>query len=87
MLELPARWIAQGIHPLPAEPLAAGLLRPAGARQDVRAAHRRSGRPRRPEAAYQALLVHPLGPKADKVQAVLEDLLETNRPYLPQFFK
>ena len=38
-------------------------------------------------AAYQALLAHPLGPSADKVQAVLEDMLETNRQYLPQFWK
>jgi 6-phospho-beta-glucosidase len=36
-------------------------------------------------AAYQALLIHPLGPKADKVQAVLDDMLETNRQWLPQF--
>jgi 6-phospho-beta-glucosidase len=38
-----------------------------------------------PQAAYQALLVHPLGPQADQVQAVLDDMLATNRPYLPQF--
>jgi 6-phospho-beta-glucosidase len=38
------------------------------------------------DAAYQALLTHPLGPSADKVQAVLDDLLETNRTYLPRFF-
>jgi 6-phospho-beta-glucosidase len=38
-------------------------------------------------AAYQAMLAHPLGPSADKVQEVLDDLLETNRPHLPQFFK
>ena len=38
-------------------------------------------------AAYQAMLAHPLGPKADKVQEVLDDLLETNRQYLPQFFR
>jgi 6-phospho-beta-glucosidase len=38
-------------------------------------------------AAYQALLAHPLGPSADKVQEVLEDMLETNRQWLPQFFK
>ena len=37
-------------------------------------------------AAYQALLAHPLGPSADRVQTVLDDLLETNRPWLPQFF-
>jgi 6-phospho-beta-glucosidase len=38
-------------------------------------------------AAYQALLAHPLGPEADQVQAVLDDLLETNKLYLPQFWK
>ena len=35
---------------------------------------------------HQALLVHPLGPPADQVGAVLTDMLETNRAYLPQFF-
>ena len=38
-------------------------------------------------AAYQALLANPIGPKADKVEAVLDDLLETNRQWLPQFYK
>jgi len=38
-------------------------------------------------AAYQALLTHPLGPDADKINQVLEDMLEINRPYLPNFFK
>jgi len=38
------------------------------------------------DAAYQALLAHPLGPSADRVQAVLDDMLETNRSYLPQFW-
>jgi 6-phospho-beta-glucosidase len=37
------------------------------------------------EAAYLALLAHPLGPAADHVQAVLDDLLLTHRTYLPQF--
>lgn len=37
-------------------------------------------------AAYQALLANPLGPKAGQAQAVLDDMLETNRPYLPQFW-
>lgn len=36
-------------------------------------------------AAYQALLAHPLGPTADKVQEVLDDMLETNKQWLPQF--
>jgi 6-phospho-beta-glucosidase len=39
------------------------------------------------DAAYQALLAHPLGPQADQVQVVLDDLLETHRAYLPQFWE
>ncbi|HSV85029.1 MAG TPA: hypothetical protein VLH85_00545, partial [Levilinea sp.] len=38
------------------------------------------------QSAYLALLAHPLGPEAHNVQAVLDDLLATNRSYLPQFF-
>ena len=38
------------------------------------------------DAAYQALLTHPLGPAADQIQTVLDDMLETHRAYLPQFF-
>jgi 6-phospho-beta-glucosidase len=36
-------------------------------------------------AAYQALLANPLGPDASNIRAVLEDMLETHRAYLPQF--
>ena len=36
---------------------------------------------------YQALLVHPLGPQAHRVEAVMDDMLGTNRSYLPQFFE
>ena len=39
------------------------------------------------EAAYQALLAHPLGPTADRIQAVLDDMLETHREHLPNFWK
>jgi len=38
------------------------------------------------EAAYQALLVNPIGPKADKLQAVLDDMLETHQEHLSQFW-
>lgn len=37
------------------------------------------------DAAYKALLVHPLGPSADRIEAVLEDMLAINRAHLPQF--
>ena len=86
VLEMPARVDKHGIHPLPAKPLPPacfGLLAHVKAYEllTVEAAVHGDR-----EAAYQALLAHPLGPKADKIQAVLDDLLETNRPYLPQFF-
>jgi 6-phospho-beta-glucosidase len=87
VLEMPARVDKQGIHPLQAEPLPPacfGLLAHVKAFEllTVEAAVHGDR-----EAAYQALLAHPLGPKADQIQAVLDDLLETNRAYLPQFFK
>jgi 6-phospho-beta-glucosidase len=87
VLELPARVDRRGVHPLPAAPLPPacfGLIAQIKMYEllTVEAAVRGDR-----NAAYQALLAHPLGPKADKVQAVLDDLLETNRKWLPQFFK
>lgn len=38
------------------------------------------------EMAYQALLAHPLTPNATGCRALLEDVLETNRPYLQGTF-
>ena len=86
VLEMPATVDKKGIHPLPAEPLPPacfGLMAHVKSYEllTVEAAVHGDRK-----AAYQALLVHPLGPKADKIQAVLEDMLETNREYLPQFF-
>lgn len=86
VLELPARVDRAGIHPLPAEPLPPacfGLIAQIKMFEllTVEAAVHGDR-----NAAYQALLAHPLGPKADKVQTVLEDMLETNRQWLPQFY-
>lgn len=86
VLELPCRVDRAGIHPLPADPLPPvcfGLLAQIKAYEllTVEAAVHGDR-----HAAYQALLAHPLGPAASQVQAVLDDLLETHRIYLPQFF-
>lgn len=86
VLELPARVDGQGIHPLPTNPLPAacfGLISQVKMYEllTVEAAVHGDR-----NAMYQALLTHPLGPSADKVQAVLEDMLETNKQWLPQFF-
>jgi 6-phospho-beta-glucosidase len=85
VLEMPCRVDRAGIHPLPAEPLPLvcfGLLAQVKAYEllTVEAAVHGDR-----NAAYQALLAHPLGPSADQVQAVLDDLLVTHRAHLPQF--
>ena len=86
VLELPAKVDKRGIHPLPASPLPPacfGLISQVKMYEllTVEAAVKGDK-----NALYQALLTHPLGPSADKAQAVMDDLLETNRQWLPQFF-
>ena len=86
VLELPCRVSRSSIHPLPAEPLPAacfGLLAQVKAYELLTVEAALHGDR---EAAYQALLAHPLGPSADRVQTVLDDLLTTHRTHLPQFW-
>jgi 6-phospho-beta-glucosidase len=87
VLELPCRVAAGGIEPLPAEPLppaCAGLVAQVKSHEllTVEAAVHGDR-----QAAFQALLAHPLGPQAHDIEAVLEDLLRTHRAYLPQFWE
>jgi len=86
VLEMPCRVDRAGVHPLPAEPLPPvcyGLLAHVKAYEllTVEAAVHGDR-----DAAYGALLAHPLGPPADRVQAVLDDMLQTHRSHLPQFW-
>jgi 6-phospho-beta-glucosidase len=86
VLEIPSTVRKSGITPIPTEPLPYsqfGLISAVKAYEmlTVEAAIHGSR-----DAAYQALLAHPIGPKADKVQAVLDDMLETHREHLPQFW-
>jgi 6-phospho-beta-glucosidase len=87
VLEMPASVSRSGIQPLPTQPLPLacfGLIAQVKSFEllTVEAAVHGDR-----EAAYQALLAHPLGPSADRVQAVLDDLLETHRDYLPLFWQ
>jgi len=87
VLEIPAKISRKGVEPLPTDPLPPvcfGLIAQIKAYEllTVEAAVHGDRK-----AAYQALLTHPLGPKADHIPEVLEDMLETNKPYLPQFWK
>ncbi len=86
VLEIPSTVRRSGITPIPTEPLPQsqfGLISAVKAYEllTVEAAIHGDR-----DAAYQALLVHPIGPKADKVQSVLDDMLETHRAHLPQFW-
>lgn len=85
VLELPCEIGRDSIRPLPTNPLPAatyGLL--AHVKQyellTVQAAVNQDRR-----SAYQAILVHPLGPPSDKVEELLVDLLETNSDYLGEY--
>jgi 6-phospho-beta-glucosidase len=85
VLEMPCRVGKSGIKPLPAEPLPPacyGLVAAVKAYEllTVEAAVHGDR-----NAAFQALLAHPLGPEAGQVQAVLDDMLNTHRQHLPQF--
>lgn len=85
VLELPARVGRDGVIPLPAEPLPPvcfGLLAQIKSYEllTVEAAVHGDR-----NAAYQAILANPLGPPDDKIDEVLDDMLETNKDYLPQF--
>jgi 6-phospho-beta-glucosidase len=87
VLEIPAQVSQAGVRPLSAPPLppvCSGLIAQVKAYELLAARAAVEGDRR---AAYQALLAHPLGPAADQVADVLEDMLETNREYLPQFWE
>lgn len=86
VLEIPAVVRRSGITPLPTAPLPPaqfGLIAQIKSYEllTVEAAVHGDR-----DAAYEALMAHPLGPTADKVQAVLDDMLTIHRPYLPQFW-
>jgi 6-phospho-beta-glucosidase len=86
VMELPCTIQRAGIVPVPTEPLhpaVAGLVAAVKAYEllTVEAAVHGDR-----NAAYQALLANPLGPAADKIRIVLDDLIKTHRGYLPQFW-
>ena len=87
VLEIPARVDQTGIHPLEATALPDACFGLIAAVKMYELLTVQAAVYRDRKAATQALLVHPLGPSADKIQNVLEDMLETNHQWLPRFFK
>jgi len=87
VLEMPCKVDSAGIHPQLVQPLpmvSYGLVSQVKAYELLAVEAAIHGDR---QAAYNALLAHPLGPKGSQVQFVLDDMLETNRAYLPQFNK
>ncbi len=86
VLEMPAQVHRSGITPLPSSPLPQvcfGLIAQVKMYELLTVEAAVNGDR---QAAYQALLAHPLGPAADQVDEVLNDMLETNRSYLLRFW-
>ncbi len=87
VLELPCRIDRAGIHPLPANPLPEACFSLIASVKAYELLTVEAAVHGNYNAAYQALLTHPLGPSADLVRAVLEDMLQTNKTYLPRFWQ
>lgn len=86
ILEMPAKVDRQGMQPLLSDPLPPACFSLIASVKMYELLTVQAAVYGDRNAAYQALLAHPLGPSADKVQDVLDDLLETNKQWLPQFF-
>jgi len=87
VLELPCRVDRKGVHPLPTESLpdvCSGLVAQIKTYELLTARAAISGDR---NLLYEALLAHPLGPSADQVSTVMDDLLHTHKRWLPQFWK
>jgi len=87
VLELPCRINEKGVEPIPASPLplvCESLIAQVKAYEILTAQAAVSGDRK---YAYLALLTHPLGPSADRIDEVLDDMLAINHEYLPNFFK
>ena len=85
VMELPCIIDRHGIHPIQAKPLPQicfSLIQQVKTYEllTVEAAVHGDR-----SMAYQAMLAHPLGPDADQIPLVLDDLLETNGAYLSNF--
>jgi 6-phospho-beta-glucosidase len=86
VMEMPARVGSTGISPIPNRPLPASCYALVASVKSFELLTIEAATNGDRRAAHEALLAHPLGPPADQIQMVLEDMLEINRDFLPQFF-
>ena len=85
VLELPAKVDKKGIHPLHADPLPDSCFELVARVKRYELLTVEAAVHGDKDAMLQALLAHPLGPSAENAQAVMEDMLATNKVWLPQF--
>jgi 6-phospho-beta-glucosidase len=86
VLEMPVEVGRAGIKPLPAAPLPPECYALVAAVKAYEILTVEAAVTGDTDALYAALLAHPLGPEADRVEAVMDDLLQVNRAHLPQFW-
>ena len=87
VLEIPSAVSRDGIRPLPTEPLPVECFDLLKRVKDYEILTVEAAVHGDRKAALQALLANPLGPSPDQAQAVLDDMLNTHRAHLPQFWK
>lgn len=83
VLEMPCKVDREGVTPITAEPLPKAcyeLLAHVKAYEQLTVEGAVKGDRK---ALSEALMVHPLGPQADQVKVVLDDLLKINKQFLP----
>jgi 6-phospho-beta-glucosidase len=86
VVEVPARIDRDGAHSIPQGPMDPQMLALVRAVKAFERLAIRAALSGDPDDVRQALEAHPLvGPKIGDVRALLDALLESNRPYLPRF--
>ncbi len=87
VLEMPVTVSGRRVQPIPAEPLPKDCFELISRVKQYELLTVQAAIHGDRKTLREALRVHPLGPAPDQTDAVLQDLLETNRKYLPRFWE
>jgi 6-phospho-beta-glucosidase len=87
VLEMPAAVARGSVQPIPAPPLPKMCFDLIARVKEYELLTVQAAVHGDRKAALDALRSHPLGPGSDQAEAVLKDMLETNRKYLPLFWE
>jgi 6-phospho-beta-glucosidase len=87
VLEMPVTVSGHRVQPIPAEPLPKDCFDLISRVKQYELLTVQAAIHGDRKTLREALRVHPLGPSADQADAVMQDLLETNRKYLPRFWE